>query len=121
MEKQEPIKKETQLENFTNKFKVNGLFFVNLFWKVLIVITIISVMGLLYDNGFIGASNLLFKLFNLWLILTIIFLCCYGYLYLINYLIKKSAPRRLEQKRLFKEELIKEIKKEMNGRTRKHS
>ena len=109
----------TTLEKIQTEVEKQGNFVISLFWFAINFIVLISVIALLYTNGFTGASILLYKLFLVWITLVIVITFVWAYIAFINMLIRKAKPRQEKRRLEFKQELKKEILKELNGRRKK--
>jgi hypothetical protein len=117
MEKQES---KTQLEIIQEKIEKYFNISASVIWCFIEVFMVFCVIALLYVNDFIGASNLLYIGLLFFVCEVVLFTVIWSYIALINLIIKKNKPRQELRRLKFKEEIKKELLKEMkNGRTKK--
>lgn len=111
-------KQETILDAYKKYFS----FTLNVIWGVILVLTIISVIALLYVNDFKGMAILLFLLLKYFVIFVVIGAIVYSYLWFFVKLDNKSKERRQKNKEEFENNLRQLIKEEIkNARnTTKH-
>jgi Na+/H+-dicarboxylate symporter len=113
------MERHETINNFLNELETKIVLVANFIWYIIQVALIFAVIALLYENGFIGASILLFNLLKFFAIFTILCTVVWGYFKLIAYVLKRAEPKRKLRRELFKQELKKEILKEMYGKRTK--
>ena len=91
----------------------------NILWAIIQVLVIFSVIALLYVNDFIGVSIIIYNLLRVFAVTVIAYVAIKLYLMFIEYLLKKGEINRAIRHFELKEDLKKEIIKEMNN-GRKH-
>lgn len=107
------------IKTFNKQYKEAVSYVLNIIWFIINVFAVFSVIALLYEGGFVGASIILFKLLKLFAFGAIIFAIIWVYIEFIGYLLKRAEPRQKARREHFKQELKKEILKELNGRRKK--
>jgi uncharacterized membrane protein YdfJ with MMPL/SSD domain len=106
-------KQETILEKSKSYFFI----ILNLFYAVIEVAVALSVIALLYVNGFVGASNILHTLVIVFANLVIIGVIVYAYIWLCLKAVHYSRIRNKKRKEEFFKEVRLTIKEEIkNGR-----
>jgi uncharacterized membrane protein len=107
-----------QQETILDAYKKYFSFTLNVIWGVILVLTILSVISLLYVNDFKGMAIILFKLIQFFAIVTVIGLFVWFYIWLILKASNRAKLNRLEREKqrwLILRQIIKEEIK--NGRT----
>jgi uncharacterized membrane protein len=117
MEKQDIPKEKKLIESITYSFgKAMSLLF-----GCIVGFSFITSIALAYEGGFIGWSIIGYKLMKLFVVVGIMyFIMCFSktIVYKINERLCKAYNKRNERKKAFKDELKKEIVKELkNGRS----
>jgi hypothetical protein len=89
----------------------------NVIWAIIQVLVIFSVIALLYINDFIGVSIIIYNLLRVFAVTVVAYIAIKLYLMFIEYCINKGEIKRAIRHFELKEDLKKEIIKEMkNGR-----
>lgn len=115
MEKQETIKEEKS-DSFSIgvvSFRKASHIFMNLLFAIMFMAIYICTIALLYVNGFVGVSIILYNLLKYFILAGVLLTLVYYYLLLMENLFKQARIKRAERMEILKQQLKQEILRDL--------